>query len=96
MIAAILLMPHPNSQREPLARLAASYANFYLCIGAVIVPLLDRRTDGAAVAKLKRIFPEREVVAVAGREILLGGDNIHCITQQVPAARKRRKAGGEA
>jgi agmatine deiminase len=42
------------------------------------------------VAKLKRVFPERRVVGVPGREILLGGGNIHCITQQVPAARPRR------
>jgi agmatine deiminase len=73
-------------------RLAASYANFYLCNGAVILPLLDRRTDGEAVARLRRIFPEREVVGVPAREILLGGGNIHCITQQVPAVKARRRA----
>jgi len=72
-------------------RLAASYANFYLCNGAVVFPLLDRRTDAEAAAKLKRIFPDREIVGVPGREILLGGGNIHCITQQVPAAKARRR-----
>jgi agmatine deiminase len=50
------------------------------------MPLLDPRTDRAALMKLKRVFPERKVVAVPGREILLGGGNIHCITQQVPRA----------
>ena len=34
---------------------------------------------------LRRCFPEREIVGVPAREILLGGGNIHCITQQVPA-----------
>jgi agmatine deiminase len=72
-------------------RLAASYANFYLCNGAAIVPLLDARTDGEAVARLKRVFPERQIIGVPGREILLGGGNIHCITQQVPAAKSRRR-----
>lgn len=72
-------------------RLAASYANFYLCNGAVIFPLLDRRTDADAASRLKRIFPQREIVGVPGREILLGGGNIHCITQQVPAAKPRRR-----
>jgi agmatine deiminase len=72
------------------ARLAASYANFYIANGAVVMPLLDVRTDSAAIARLKRIFPEREVVGVPGREILLGGGNIHCITQQVPGVRARR------
>jgi agmatine deiminase len=71
-------------------RLAASYANFYIANGGIVMPLLDSRTDAAAIAQLKRIFPEREVVGVPGREILLGGGNIHCITQQVPAAKARR------
>jgi agmatine deiminase len=71
-------------------RLAASYANFYLANGGVVVPLLDSRTDAAAIARIKRIFPERKVVGVPGREILLGGGNIHCITQQVPAIKARR------
>jgi agmatine deiminase len=71
-------------------RLAASYANFYLANGGVVVPLLDSRTDAAAIARIKRIFPERKVTGVPGREILLGGGNIHCITQQVPAVKVRR------
>ena len=40
-----------------------------------------------AAAILRRTFPYREVVGVPAREILLGGGNIHCITQQVPAGR---------
>ncbi len=71
------------------ARLAGSYANFYIANGGIVVPLLDARTDATAVAKLKRVFPERTVVGVPGREILLGGGNIHCITQQ-SAGMKRR------
>ncbi len=70
-------------------RLAGSYANFYLCNGGVVAPLLDPRTDAKALARLKRIFPKRRIVGVPGREILLGGGNIHCITQQIPAALKR-------
>jgi agmatine deiminase len=76
--------------REAGARLAGSYANFYIANGGIVVPLLDARTDGEAVAKLRRIFPGRTVVGVPGREILLGGGNIHCITQQVPAIKARR------
>jgi agmatine deiminase len=67
-------------------RLAASYANFYVANGRVVFPLLDERTDAAAAAILGERFPGREVVGVPGREILLGGGNIHCITQQVPRA----------
>jgi agmatine deiminase len=64
--------------------------NFYIANGGVIVPLLDARRDRRALATLKKVFPEREVVGVPSREILLGGGNIHCITQQVPRSRKRR------
>jgi len=64
-------------------RLAGSYVNFYLANGGLIMPLLDPRTDRAAARVLKRAFPERRVVGVQAREILLGGGNIHCITQQL-------------
>jgi agmatine deiminase len=73
-------------------RLAGSYTNFYLANGGLIMPLLDPRTDRAAAARLRRLFPGRRVVGVPAREILLGGGNIHCITQQVPAAGRTRRA----
>jgi agmatine deiminase len=66
-------------------RLAASYVNFYLANTRLIYPLLDERYDAEAAEILRGCFPEREVVGVPAREILLGGGNIHCITQQVPA-----------
>lgn len=69
-------------------RLAASYVNFYLGNSRVVYPLLDERYDAEAAAILGRCFPAREVVGVPAREILLGGGNIHCITQQVPALRR--------
>jgi agmatine deiminase len=65
-------------------RLAASYANFYLANSRVVMPLLDERCDERASEILRDCFPGREVVGVPAREILLGGGNIHCITQQVP------------
>jgi agmatine deiminase len=58
----------------------------------VILPLLDERTDGAARRTLRRIFPRRRIVGVSAREILLGGGNIHCITQQQPARNRKRTA----
>jgi agmatine deiminase len=65
-------------------RLAGSYVNFYIGSRRIVMPLLDVKRDGAALGKLRALFPRREVVGVPGREILLGGGNIHCITQQVP------------
>jgi agmatine deiminase len=67
-------------------RLAASYVNFYLANSRLIMPLLDERRDDEAAEILGRCFPDREVVGVPAREILLGGGNVHCVTQQVPAA----------
>ena len=78
-----------SQPRTAGARLAGSYVNFYVGNRRVVVPLLDPKRDGAALRKLRELFPRREVVGVPGREILLGGGNIHCITQQVPAARRR-------
>jgi agmatine deiminase len=68
-------------------RLATSYVNFYLVNGGLVLPLLDRRTDRAARRALQRIFPRRRIVGVPAREILLGGGDIHCITQQQPTRR---------
>jgi agmatine deiminase len=77
-------------------RLAGSYVNFYIANRHVVVPLLDPRRDGAALRKIKTLFPGREVVGVAAREILLGGGNIHCITQQVPLGRGARRRPARA
>jgi agmatine deiminase len=66
-------------------RLAASYVNSYVANRHVVMPLLDEGTDDAARDALAALFPGRDVVGVPAREILLGGGNIHCITQQVPA-----------
>jgi agmatine deiminase len=75
-----------SKPRRAGERLAASYVNFYIANRAIVMPLLDPSRDGAAMAKLKKLFPRRRVIGVPAREILLGGGNIHCITQQVPAA----------
>ncbi|MCX7755721.1 MAG: agmatine deiminase [Anaerolineales bacterium] len=65
-------------------RLAASYINFYFCNGAAIVPTFNDPHDAEALATLQRLLPERRVIGIPAREILLGGGNIHCITQQQP------------
>ena len=65
-------------------RLAASYINFLFCDGGVVVPTFGDPADAQALETLQRLLPERKVVGVYSREILLGGGNIHCITQQQP------------
>jgi agmatine deiminase len=75
-----------NVSRKAGERLAGSYVNFLIVNGAVVAPSFGVPTDAPARDVLARLFPEREIVMVPGREILLGGGNIHCITQQQPAA----------
>lgn len=65
-------------------RLAASYVNYYTANGGVIVPLFNDPNDEKALTLLRELYPDREVVGIYAREILLGGGNIHCITQQQP------------
>ncbi|GAA5317476.1 MAG: agmatine deiminase [Candidatus Pelagadaptatus aseana] len=77
--------PSDSKDREAGERLGGSYANFLITNGRIICPQLDPDNDEQALAILARIFPDHEVVGVKSREILLGGGNIHCITQQVPA-----------
>jgi agmatine deiminase len=65
--------------------MAASYVNFYIANKAVIVSQFGvEESDKAAVTRLQQLFPDRMVVGVPSREILLGGGNIHCQTQQLP------------
>ncbi len=78
--------PSDGMVREAGERLGGSYANFLITNGRIIFPLLDAARDSEAQAILSEVFPGYEVVGVSTREILLGGGNIHCITQHVPTA----------
>ena len=80
--------------RQKGDRLAASYVNYYTINGAVLVPtfndphdklpVFNDKNDQKAIDLLKVLYPDRGVEPIYAREILLGGGNIHCITQQVP------------
>jgi agmatine deiminase len=70
--------------RESCDRMAASYINFYTCNGGIILPTFGDPRDQAAMDTLHKAMPERKVIGLPAREILLGGGNIHCITQQQP------------
>ncbi len=71
-------------------RLAGSYINFYIANGAIILPQFADRHDQAACQQMAQLFPDREIIGIPSREILLGGGNIHCITQQQPAPLQAR------
>ncbi len=73
--------------REAGERLAASYVNFYISNGGIILPQFGDANDSRSVEILSRLFPERTVYPIPAGDILLGGGNIHCITQQIPIGR---------
>jgi agmatine deiminase len=69
--------------------MAASYVNFYITNGSIILPSFDDAQDGPAQDILAGLFPSRAITPIPAREILLGGGNIHCITQQQPAGQEK-------
>lgn len=75
---------HECKVRRAGDRLAGSYVNYYIANRHIVMPLLDPKTDRAAKATLAKLFPRHRLLGVPAREILLGGGNIHCITQQQP------------
>ena len=83
-VAKMDLLPYAEVAGETVV---ASYMNFYIANGAVIVPVtsLDPDADEQALAVIAAEFPDREVVAVAGAVLAYGGGGPHCITQQVPS-----------
>lgn len=76
-----------EEERTEGERLAASYVNFYFSNDAVLLPAFggeNEASDERARQIMKELCPNRRVVSVPARDILLGGGNIHCITQQIP------------
>jgi agmatine deiminase len=68
-----------------LQRLPASYANFYIANKLVLVPVFNDASDRVALNTLAKLFPDREVVGIYCRDLVLGLGTIHCMTQQLPA-----------
>ncbi|WP_432017416.1 agmatine deiminase family protein [Streptomyces hydrogenans] len=68
-------------------RVEVSYLNYYVANGGVVVPVADAPQDEAALKAIAAAHPDREVVGVPAPVIAYGGGGVHCITQQIPAAR---------
>lgn len=71
--------------REEGERLAASYVNFYITNDGILVPQFGDDNDEVAINILGELFSDRTIYPIYARPIIVGGGNIHCITQQVPA-----------
>jgi agmatine deiminase len=67
-------------------RLPASYANFYIANNIVLVPTFNDSNDRVALTTLAALFPDREIIGIACRDLVLGLGTIHCMTQQQPAS----------
>jgi len=81
----VVELPMPPTHRVGGDLCPASYANFYLANGAALVPVFDAPSDARALAVLRELLPDREVVGVPCRHLVLGLGAIHCLSQQEPA-----------
>ena len=66
-------------------RLPASYANFYLANGLVLVPTFNDPADRIALETMAQVLPDREVVGIHSVDLVLGLGTLHCLSQQQPA-----------
>jgi agmatine deiminase len=81
---AIIELPMPAPVWFAGRRLPASYANFYIANGLVLVPVFNDPNDRVALDILADLFPEREVVGIYCGDLIWGFGAIHCMTQQQP------------
>jgi len=81
----VIPLPMPAPLFYKNWRLPASYANFYICNAAVIVPTFNDPNDRVALGILGELFRDRPVVGIHAVDLVLGFGSLHCLTQQEPA-----------
>jgi agmatine deiminase len=82
---AIVELPMPGPVFFEGRRLPASYANFYIANGVVLVPVFNDANDRFALDILADLFPDREIIGIYCGDLVWGFGTIHCMTQQQPA-----------
>jgi agmatine deiminase len=80
----IVELPMPTPVMADGARCPASYANFYLANGVVLVPAFGGANDARAQAILRELLAPREVVMIPSRDLIVGLGAVHCLTQSQP------------
>jgi agmatine deiminase len=85
----VVRLPFPRPVIMEGERLPASYANFYIANGVVIVPTFNDRNDRIALNTLVELFPDREVVGIHSVDLVWGLGTLHCLTQQQPQGARR-------
>jgi agmatine deiminase len=81
----VIELPMPSPVYHQGQRLPASYANFYIANGIVLVPIFGDPNDGVALDIVAQVFPTRTAVPIYCRDFIWGLGAIHCMTQQQPA-----------
>ncbi len=81
----VVELPLPRPVIFEGRRLPASYANFYIANGAVLVPVFNDPNDRVALNTLAELFPTREIVPIYSGDLIWGFGALHCMTQQQPA-----------
>jgi agmatine deiminase len=81
----VITLPMPRPLYHEGQRLPASYANFYIANGVVLLPSYDPPRDEEALATLRSVFPDREIVGIDCTDLVWGLGACHCVTQQWPA-----------
>jgi agmatine deiminase len=82
----VVTLPSPQPVYYAGQLLPASYANFYIANRIALVPVFGDPCDRAALNTLARVFPEREIIGIPCRDLVLGLGALHCMTQQQPSA----------
>lgn len=82
----VVELPMPGPVYWEGQRLPASYANFYIANGAVLVPTYRHANDRRAVEILQREFPDRQVIGIDSTDLIWGLGSFHCISQQEPSS----------
>lgn len=82
----VVKIPYPRAVVMNGQRLPASYANFYVANGVVIVPTFNDANDRVALDTVADCFPGRTVVGIHAVDLVWGLGTLHCLTQQQPAA----------
>jgi agmatine deiminase len=81
----VVTLPFPRPVIMDGVRLPASYANFYIANGVVLVPTFNDANDRVALNTLAELFPTRQVVGIHAVDLVWGLGTLHCLTQQQPA-----------
>ncbi len=90
----IVTLPFPRPVVMRGERLPASYANFYIANGAVLVPTFNDPNDRVALAILAELMPSHRVIGIHAVDLVWGLGTLHCLTQQEPAPRNEERQGG--